>query len=263
MGQTVGPYASLNIPTKARFARAKVNHHVDPVWVGMGCILGGALAMPAMAQTVGVVAVEQGRREDYAEPEVIMGNRNGDSRVSLTDAVIASADEERNGDDQNASLEENSSRQSDLQDIPEEAPRTPLSRRQTIAAARTSPALSLHKASSRSSYDPFGQLDDSPASTVALPSRSSPTLPTVKRIQRKTSSAASVDVLLQRFNIETRALFLQGHYSRTEVRMAQPHQSLLRTHPVSRSDLYQHLRVYQTAYSWYRNLLESVHSVRN
>ena len=222
------PYSSLNLPTLPGFIRRKVKPNLQPALVGIGMILAGAPAMPALTDIMGEVAIEQGRLDD----------QGGDLRsLDIPDSIVrtksdrstASQDEKDDDDPMDPEEESRETEQASAGpsggQVPISATRLSrkggaLSRRQTIAA-QTSPALPLHfrdPRKSRLSEDPFGQNDPTPSAVVPSPSpfQSTPTF-SQSRHFRRGNSIVSVDLLLQKYDLEAQKFLLRTHFCRSEV----------------------------------------------
>lgn len=224
------PYSSFNLPTLPGFIRKKVRPNVQPALVGMGMILAGAPAMPALTDVMGEVAIEQGRLDDQGEDLRSLDNPDGVVRTKSDRS--ATTQEEKDEDELTDPEEDGRKATQEYEGAAEgQAPLTAarlrgqprkggaLSRRQTIAA-QTSPALPLHlkdPRKSRLSEDPFGQ-NDLPSSSTHSPSpfQSTPTFSQSKHIRRG-NSLTSADLLLQKYDIEAQKFLLRTHFCRSEI----------------------------------------------
>jgi hypothetical protein len=91
-----------------------------------------------------------------------------------------------------------------------------LTRRRTVAAAQTVPALHLHLRTiqrSQASEDPLGQLD---TDRVAIPYLSSPSISSA-RAAPPSASVNLADALLETYDKESQLQLLRSHYCRSEV----------------------------------------------
>jgi hypothetical protein len=223
------PYGQLSLPSKSRFSRRKVKQNLEPAIIGIGMVLAGTPAIPQLTQIMGQVALEQGRIEESS---------NAFRGFSTEEENIASGSQNHQNfseEDQ----EEDDSPDSDDTHTPAVAVRIPnastmtlpnLPTRRTVKAAQTVPALPLHLGSirrSRSSQDPFGQLD----SDVSIPYSSSPSIYSA-RPSIPSATMSRGDALLGTYDPQTQAQLLRGHYCRSEVCTSfnqLPHNSSSRT----------------------------------
>lgn len=226
------PYATLNLPIRWRFTRRKVRHHPEPALVGLGVILAGAPGMPQLTEIMGEVAIEQGRMDEeghgFKGLEIQGGDVVPDVTISPTNESI-----EDNGNDSEASQEdlvispmENTRAQtanfvSDNTDVigSKSLEKGSLTRRRTIGAAQTAPALSLHLRAlrrSRLSEDPLGQLDPDTPIHAPTPYQSSPSISSSKPPPpSRTFNLA--EALLEKYDLQSQVHLLRSQYCRTEV----------------------------------------------
>ncbi|KIK57812.1 hypothetical protein GYMLUDRAFT_46010 [Collybiopsis luxurians FD-317 M1] len=211
---SVTPYSSISLPFRALFPRKKIKPHMEPAIVGIGMVLAGTPAFPRLAETVGQVAIEQGRVEDSAQSglgRIGLDDENsavGLGRIISPDSVEDEPDAENTPDDSPPS--------------PDSASSEPaiLVRRRTMGPAQTVPALPLHLRGlrrSRHSEDPLGQLDAEHNPTFT-PYQSSPSLSmSSARPPLRTASYNHADTLLQTYDLPSQIHLLKGHYCRSEV----------------------------------------------
>lgn len=211
---TNSPYAGLVLPAYTR--RQKIKQHVEPVLVGLGVILASTPGMPHLVETMGPVAIEQGRRdEDNAN---IRSVEVDDTGAVMTASPQVSPDEVDETESP-ASWDGNTQAQSIF--LPHFLPSQPgnlLSRRSTIGA-QTLPALPLHlqtKHRSRHSEDPLGQLESQEVTLV--PYQSSPSLPSARTPSRSTATQRA-DSLLEQLDSQSQIHLLRGNYFQNEVRL--------------------------------------------
>jgi len=204
------PYPGFNLPAYSR--RRKVKHHAEPVFVGLGILLAGALAMPKLAEVTGQVAIEQGRADE-----------EGDSlrtfQVDHEDAPShtlspQSTQDETDDSDSPSSLEEEMPSINPPRETPKQIHGL-ITRRRTFGA-QTLPALPLHLQTirkSRLSEDPLGQLD---SESGAMPFQSSPSLIS-SRTAPRSATVNQVDTLLEKYDNQSQMHLLRGHYFLSEV----------------------------------------------
>ncbi|KAA1471153.1 kinase-like protein [Dentipellis sp. KUC8613] len=225
------PYPSLMPSSQPRFFRKKVKPNAFPALVGMGSVLAGVPGLPVVTEIMGEIAVEQGRVDDQDNDlkslERSEDNAEGSSNA-LPHAQQAVDEEDGDSDDYSESEKSPNAEDSALQRqavFPGglDANGQPIvprkSRRRTIGAAQTSPALPLHLRKSRQprfSDDPLGQLDPprpapSPAAFQSSPSLSSSYQP------HRTNSANAADVLLSRYDLQSQVHLLRSHFCRSEI----------------------------------------------
>jgi len=203
------PYRSFNLPAYTR--RRKVRHHAEPVFVGLGVLLAGALGMPKLAEITGQVAIEQGRADEGEDLRTFQVDHNdAPSPAFEAHSTPYEADES----DSPSSLEE----ETPSINLPT-GPRQPipgLITRRRAFGAQTLPALPLHLQTirkSRLSQDPLGQLD---SESGAMPFQSSPSLAT-SRTAPRSAAVNQVDILLEKYDTQSRLHLLRGHYFLSEV----------------------------------------------
>jgi len=207
------PYAGLVLPAYTR--RQKIKQHVEPVLVGLGVILASTPGMPHLVETMGPVAIEQGRRdEDNANIRSV--------EVDDTGAVMSASPRVSPGEvdetDSPTSCDGNTQVQSiSLPQFLTSQPGNLLSRRSTIGA-QTLPALPLHlqiKHRSRHSEDPLGQLESQ--EVTLAPYQSSPSLSA--QTPSRSTATQRADFLLEQFDSQSQTHLLRGNYFQTEVRL--------------------------------------------
>ncbi|KAF8636645.1 hypothetical protein AX17_003453 [Amanita inopinata Kibby_2008] len=215
----IAPYSTLSLPFHARLTRKKVKHHVEPAIVGLGLILAGAPGMPLLTETMGEVAIEQGRADEDGN-DLRSLEQDGDV-IQVARLTLAPEQEEVNDD---AKDDEDQDSSPSFENIPSsiplvsiDAPKCPaLSRRRTIGAAQTVPALPLHLRTirkSRASEDPLGQLDFEQTST---PFQSSPSI-SMTPTPLRSATINQADTLLDKYDIASQVQLLRSHYCRSEV----------------------------------------------
>lgn len=208
------PYSGFSLQGYTR--RRKIKHHAQPVFVGIGVLLAGAPAMPQLADIVGQVAIEQGRAEEQDA-----GPRN--LNVDLDHAGFRSSSSTLVNEDLEHSESPSSGEEESLPTVKivrskSETRGGSLPSRRRTFAAQTVPALPLHLQTihkSRQSLDPLGQLDSSEASL--MPSHSSPSLASA-RTPLRSAALNRADLLLGKYNPESKMHLLRGHYYSSEVR---------------------------------------------
>jgi len=222
------PYLSVIPTAQSRFARKKVKVNASPALVGMGIVLLGSPGLPAVTEATGEVVIEQGRADNNGSGLKSLGRLEDDT---VQGGVVTASRESMDDEDEAAGSSQNGS-QEDLQDVSEEkvpsdsgvdsnGRRLPRSRRRTIGAAHTTPALHLHLRKPRLprfSDDPLGQLDHTPP-TPGHPFQSSPSLPSLQGTNRSGSLNAA-ELLLARYDFQSQIELLRSHFCRTEVGVA-------------------------------------------
>ncbi|KZP11963.1 hypothetical protein FIBSPDRAFT_799570 [Athelia psychrophila] len=218
------PYAFLDLPFQARFTRKKVRANAEPALVGIGMVLAGAPAMPQLTQIMGEVAIEQGRVHAAGHEPPRAANDEDDA----TGPGMITPNTQLSDEDDAADLDEDSQ-----DDTPTSAtrPKLPqiltatdagapqpqgisLTRRKTIGAAKTSPALPLHMRTPRKprlSDDPLGQNDPQP-----LPSNAASSSPSISSTP-KHMSMSGADFLLQKYDLQAQSHLLRSYFCRSEV----------------------------------------------
>ncbi|KAF5380809.1 hypothetical protein D9615_003968 [Tricholomella constricta] len=213
---TPAPYVSLNLPPQSRFARRKVKHHLEPALVGIGLVLAGAPSMPQLTGIMGQVAVEQGRMEENTHEFRSVESQEDDIALGLSPSQAFqhnAVDDDQDDDESPNSDDTHAAPALRIDDAPKPGTFT---RRQTIGAAQTVPALPLHLRNirrSRASEDPLGQLD---ADHVTIPYSSSPSIPSARPMPRS-ATISRADALLETYNKQSQEQLLRGHYCRSEV----------------------------------------------
>lgn len=211
------PYSALQILRLPGSRRRKVKPLLLPAIVGIGLVLAGAPGMPELTNTVGEVAVEQGRADD----------QHGDIRsIERVDEAVHVTTSEPD----NIPEPEEDSPEPEVTPVPKPSHGLPefaeaviplsngiASRRRTMAA-QTTPALPLHLRDIRKpriSEDPFGQRDPPVASSIS-PFQSTPSLST-PRHTAKTASFHAPDPL-QYYDFPSQMHMLRSHFCQSEVR---------------------------------------------
>ena len=204
-----GPYSDLAPSHLTPFARRKVKHRVEPVLVGIGLILAGAPAFPALTEVMSEVALQQGRAEDDG-----VNLRSLETDDDLVRGIPADPDSVDDDDIPDENPDNDNTREPD-----ESRSQTqPMSHcRRTVTAAQTSPALvhlrSTHR--SRLSGDPFDQQDPL-SGRVSSPYQSSPSISSsLSPLKQNVTPAA--DALLQKYDLQSQSYLLRSHYCRSEV----------------------------------------------
>ena len=214
---STAPYATLSLPSQPRFPRTKVKHNVEPALVGIGLVLAGALGVPLLTETVGHIPIEQGRAEEGMNIRSVESPDN-----EITADRKSTRDFQDDDDDDEGDVDDNP-------DTDEMAPPAPvphdattrtrppvLTRRRTVGAAQTVPALPLHLRTirrSRASDDPLGQLD---TDHVVVPYLSSPSISSARPAPRS-ATANPADALLETYDNQSQLQLLRSHYCRSEV----------------------------------------------
>jgi hypothetical protein len=227
------PYPSLAPGFRPLFARKKVKPHATPALVGLGMLLAAAPGLPALANVMGPVAVEQGRA-DALGTDLRSLQRADDDVAHSASATPVSTTLELEDDEFDDDGNSDSASDEPLHDertpvggtladtstpVPgsDDRPRR-LARRMTIfGAARTSPALPLHlkkdRRKPRFSDDPLGQLDqDAPGANT----QSTPQLPSA-RAARASGSLNDAEAALARYGDDAQRELLRRHFCRSEV----------------------------------------------
>ncbi|KAG1756746.1 kinase-like protein [Suillus paluster] len=220
------PYSGLDLPFQARFSRRKVKAHVEPALIGLGLMLAGTPAMPKLTEIMGEIALQQGRAdEDGSDLKSVKTDVNDIASPSGKTAHNDSGNDD--DDDDDASDGKNEDDHADARSSSDASSphsptvsekRTIATRRRTIVAAQTSPALvhlqNMHR--SRLSEDPLHQLHPSPPARIASPYQSSPSIPTTQHPFRQYTQNFG-DSLLQQYDLDSQAHLLRSHYYRSEV----------------------------------------------
>lgn len=199
------------------FARRKVKPRVEPALVGIGLVLAGAPAMPALTEVMGEVALQQGRVDDDG-----VNLRSVEVDDDLAPDIPADTDSGED-DDNPFDLKPEDENTGELEvpaasDPEKDTPAWSIPcRRRTIVAAQTSPALvhlrNLHR--SRLSEDPLDQ-QDPPPGRVSSPYQSSPSISSSPS-PLKQNVVATADALLQRYDLQSQSHLLRSQYCRSEV----------------------------------------------
>lgn len=212
-----GPYSGLSSFCQSPFARRKIKPRVEATLVGIGLVLAGVPAMPALTEVMGEVALQQGRADDDG---VNLCSVEVDD--DLARGIPANADvgeDEDNPSDEKPDNENAGESGVVPADDTEKRTSTRLisRRRRTIIAAQTSPALvhlrSVHR--SRLSEDPLDQRD-SPPGRVSSPYQSSPSISSSSS-PLKQNAITAADALLQRYDLQSQSHLLRSQYCLSEV----------------------------------------------
>lgn len=207
-----GPYSGLSLSYHSLFARRRVKPRVEPALVGIGLVLAGVPAMPALTEVMGQVALQQGRADDD------LNLRSVEAGDDLARDTPADAD---SGEDDDSPADEKLDNENTGESANDTEKPTPTRsiprRRRIIVAAQTSPALvhlrGVHR--SRLSEDPLDQ-QDSPPGRVLSPYQSSPSISSSPS-PLKHNVSTTADALLQRYDIQSQSHLLRSHYCRSEV----------------------------------------------
>jgi phosphatidylinositol 4-kinase B len=216
---SIAPYAALSLPSQSRYPRTKVKHNVEPSLVGIGIVLAGAPAMPLLTKTLGHIPIEQGRAEEDLYIRSVEAPDDETAAGGRSTQAFQINDDDDEGDvdvDDNPDSDDTPPTASIPHDTETITRPGVLTRRRTVGAAQTVPALPLHLRTirrSRASEDPLGQLD---TDHVAIPYLSSPSISSARPAPR--SAAVNLaDVLLERYDNESQLQLLRSHYCRSEV----------------------------------------------
>ncbi|KAH0830583.1 kinase-like protein [Lanmaoa asiatica] len=211
-----GPYSGLSPSYHSPFARRKVKPRVEPALVGIGLVLAGVPAMPALTEVMGEVALQQGRADDDG-----VNLRSVEADDDLARGIPSNADSGEDDDNPSEKPDNENTGESELAPANNTEKCTltqSISRSQrTIIAAQTSPALvhlrNVHR--SRLSEDPLDQ-QDSPPGRVSGAYQSSPSISSSPSLLKQNVIAAA-DALLQRYDIQSQSHLLRSQYCRSEV----------------------------------------------
>lgn len=211
-----GPYSGLSPSHHSPFARRKVKTRIEPALVGIGLVLAGVPAMPALTEVMGEVALQQGRADDDG-----VNLRSVEAGNDIAHDAPANADlgeDDDNPSDTNPDNESTEDSTIPTEGDSEKRTRTrSIPRRRAIVAAQTSPALvhlrGVHR--SRLSEDPLDQLGSSPG-RVSSPYQSSPSISSSPSPLRQ-NVINTADTLLQTYDIQTQSHLLRSQYCRSEV----------------------------------------------
>ncbi|EPQ58102.1 hypothetical protein GLOTRDRAFT_72143 [Gloeophyllum trabeum ATCC 11539] len=231
----VMPYSTMEssgISSTSRQIRKKVKSNVAPALVGMGILLAGVPGLPPLTDVMSEVVIEQGRADDdrHENHSIRTGHEDDAPGVLRPSQSTENGEEEEQDLQSTDSFEEPVANQADPSELSstENRPtmsnydRTPsgtITRRKTIGAAQTSPALPLHMRPDgrpRLSEDPFGQQDEPLPLHSTSPFQSSPSLSAAKASRDMKRSPTS-DSLLQKYDLQSQAHLLRSHYCRSEV----------------------------------------------
>lgn len=207
------PYSGFVVPAYVR--RQKIKHHVEPVFVGLGVILAAAPALPHLAEIMGPVAIEQGRKDEDGENIRSLETDETGAVLSLSQVSPDEVDET----DSPTSWDDNP--QVPTISPPHLPPSLPdvLSRRSTLGA-QTLPALPLHlqrKDRSRLSEDPLGQSES--LEITVTPYQSFPSLSS-SRIPSQSTAAQRAELLLEQLDLRSQMHLLRGNFYHSEVRIS-------------------------------------------
>ncbi|KAF7976697.1 hypothetical protein HWV62_5851 [Athelia sp. TMB] len=222
------PYAFLDLPFQTRFARKKVRANAEPALVGLGIVLAGAPAMPQLTQIMGEVAIEQGRAHNAGHEQPRAANDDEDAIapgvMSTAPSTEVSDEDDLDDDspaDQSASVAaarpklQHTRTATDAEAVsPPRIQAVSLTRRKTIGAAKTSPALPLHMRTPRKprlSDDPLGQNDPQP-----LPTNAASSSPSISLTPKHMSMSGS-DFLLQKYDLQAQSHLLRSYFCQSEV----------------------------------------------
>lgn len=210
------PYVGDYLPIETRQTRQKIKHHVEPTLVGLGVILAGAPGLPSLTAITGQIAIEQSRaNEDNSGLRSFEHDEDDGSQVARSNSFSEMNVLQDDVDESDSPPSFVEAPVIGIHDKP--TPGASLSRRRTISAAQTAPALPLHFRAihkSRASEDPLGQLDLEDNST---PSRSSPSFSS-PRLPLRSAAFDPADALLQCYSTQAQVQLLRGHYCLSEVR---------------------------------------------
>lgn len=219
------PYAFLDLPFQARFARKKVRANAEPALVGIGMVLAGVPAMPQLTQIMGEVSVEQGRAHAAGHEPPRGANDEDDATAPGMITPTAELSDEEDAQDLDNDSQENiptsvptkpERAETDFDTGVPQLHAIPLTRRKTIGAAKTSPALPLplHMRTIRKprlSDDPLGQNDAQP-----LPSNAASSSPSISSTP-KHMSMSGTDFLLKKYDLQAQSHLLRSYFCRSEV----------------------------------------------
>lgn len=215
-----GPYSSLNLPFRSRFARRKIKHHSEPAMVGIGVVLAGVPGMPQLTEIMGEVAVEQGRIPEAGAEVRNFESQDHDFDFGLNSSISTSHTDDEGDDDSDTPSPPYDQLHSDPRSVPNltlpGSNTSTISRQRRNEAAQTAPALPLHLRGmrrSRISDDPLGQLDSEP---ISSPYQSSPSISS-SRPPLRSASTNVVDVLLATYDSTSQMHLLRSHFCRSEV----------------------------------------------
>jgi len=214
---SASPYSGFVLPSYMR--PQKVKHHAEPIFVGLGIMSAATPAMPGLAEIMGRVAIEQGRKDE--DGENIRSLELDTDGVPFNASPRASQDEP-DGNNSPVNINEDDSLQMQppstrlhLSQLPPSHPGSLISRRSAFGA-QTLPALPLHlqtKYQPRLSEDPLGQIEDQ----EIIPYQSSPSIASA-RTPARTAAIQRADSLLEQFDIQSQMHLLQSHYYLSQVR---------------------------------------------
>ncbi|KAG5634643.1 hypothetical protein H0H81_001281 [Sphagnurus paluster] len=228
---TPAPYVSINLPPRSKLARRKVKHHLEPALVGIGLMWAGSPGMPQLTEIIGQVAIEQGRIEDNTHEFRSVESRDEDIALGLSPTQVYHRNNmDDDQDDEDSPDSDDAHGTPIISDVPVPGAR---SRRRTVGAAQTVPALPLHLRTmrrSRASEDPLGQLD---ADQVTIPYSSSPSISSA----RSTPSSATINragALLEIYDKVSQTQLLRGLYA--DVVLFLGHTNTTRSNPAPSPD---------------------------
>ena len=212
------PYSGFVLPAYKRLK--KVMHNAEPVFIGLGVMLASTPAMPQLAEIMGQVAIEQGRREEA-------GRSIRSVEVDASGAPYITSSHESPGEPEEtgspASLHENEFQiqpprmRASLSQTPPSEPGDLPTRRSNFGA-QTLPALPLHLQTKHRPAlldDPLGQMYGQEEPTLSY--QSSPSLASARTPARSAASHRA-DLLLEQYDSQSQMHLLRGHYYLSEVR---------------------------------------------
>ena len=217
----VSPYSTLDLSFNARLTRKKIRPHAEPALIGLGMVLAGAPGMPVLTQIMGEVAIEQGRTDDDGNDLRSLERDDEAAGVPISEPEANEETQDKDDQDSSTSKEDIPEFMSTITTTTSKGEAGAITRRRTISAAQTVPALPLHLRlirKSRASEDPLGQSDSEQAST---PFQSSPSIAT--RMPPRSNSTSRADSLLEKFDSASQMQLLRSHYCRSEVRLNAEH----------------------------------------
>lgn len=217
------PYPSLLAAPRSLFARKKVKAHMPPAVVGIGLVLAGASGLPQLTETMGEVAVEQGRIDDQgSELKSLQRNDDDYAHNSTRRPSEQSTDDDDEPTtpttDEHAGDQTKSSKGVTFDGpLPSNGLPAPLSRRRSSGPSQTTPSLPLHvRRKPRFSDDPLGQLDASVPVPAPVAFQSSPAL-SMGTSMRRSTSLNPTDALLSKYDLRSQVQLLRSHFCRSEV----------------------------------------------
>ncbi|KAF8894630.1 hypothetical protein BD779DRAFT_1502166 [Infundibulicybe gibba] len=207
------PYASLSVPFRWKSSRRKIRPHAEPVLIGIGIMLAGIPGLPRLTEAMGEVIIEQGRIDEDGHELKSLEPDSDETGLPQIPAQPEQPDaEDESGDDEEL---QNDQPGTNVTPQGEQSVRKPggLTRRRTIGAAQTVPALPIYLREirrSRASEDPLGQLD---SEHITAPYQSSPSVSAAPLA----ANPKVGDAFLAQFDHEFQTQFLRSHFCRSEV----------------------------------------------